>query len=286
VVLGDVAMHLGHEATVSVRVNPFLLAAMFLLLTASGVAAASLPNQEGNDSQVLGSLEPLRSAVTGNVILAEVVTHGERRSGTLLKYKAVKRHQVMDSGGEVYAEEIAHIEYHAPGKKTVVVTSENGWGPSGHFTLEQVIVSEIELTTQGDDGDSSITPANYKLKPLGEQQVGAFHCFVVQAIPKRKEKDLFEGKIWIDVQEYAIVRIEGHPVKRPSFWIAREEFVRQYQRIDGFWLPQKAETLAHVRLYGTKLFIADHWNYVVNHATESPSNANTAHESPSGSRLR
>jgi hypothetical protein len=286
VVLGDVAMHLGHEATVSVRVNPFLLAAMFLLLTASGVAAASLPNQEGNDSQVLGPLEPLRLAVTGNVILAEVVTHDERRSGTLLEYKAVKRHQVMDSGGEVYAEEIAHIEYHAPGKKTVVVTSENGWGPSGHFTLEQVIVSEIELTTQGDDGDSSITPANYKLKPLGEQQVGAFHCFVVQAIPKRKEKDLFEGKIWIDVQEYAIVRIEGHPVKRPSFWIAREEFVRQYQRIDGFWLPQKAETLAHVRLYGTKLFIADHWNYVVNHATESPSNANTAHESPSGSRLR
>jgi hypothetical protein len=46
--------------------------------------------------------------------------------------------------------------------------------------------------------------------------------------------------------------------KRPSFWIAREEFVRQYQKIDGFWLPQRDETLVHVRLYGTKVFIADH----------------------------
>ena len=130
-------------------------------------------------------------------------------------------------------------------------------GPNGHFTLDQLIASEIEATAGGDDGDSSITPANYKLDPLGEQQVGAFHCFVVQAIPKRKEKDLFEGKIWIDVQDYAIVRIEGHPVKRPSFWIAREEFVRQYQKIDGFWLPQKDETLVHVRLYGTKLLTVD-----------------------------
>jgi hypothetical protein len=268
--------------TSSLRVNAFLLAAMFLLVTSSGVAATSLPNQQGSDSQVVGPLEPLRSAVTGDVILAELVAHSERRSGALLEYTAVKRHQVIDSRGEMYAEEIAHIAYHVPGKKTVIVTSENGWGPNGHFTLDQLIASEIEATAGGDDGDSSITPANYKLDPLGEQQVGAFHCFVAQVTSKRKEKDLFEGKIWIDVQDYAIVRIEGHPVKRPSFWIAREEFVRQYQKIDGFWLPQKEETLVHVRLYSTKLFTIDHWKYFVVHAIESPSNAYTAHERPSG----
>ena len=269
-------MQVGHKATSNVRVNAFLLAAMVLLVTASGVAARSLPNQEGSDSQVVGPLEPLRSAVTGYSILAELVAHNERRSRALLEYTAVKTHQVIASRGEVYAEEIAHIKYDAPDKKTFVVTSETGWGPNGHFVLDQLIASEIEATAGGDDRDSSMTSANYKLDPLGEQQVGAFHCFVVHAIPKRKEKDLFEGKIWIDVQDYAIVRIEGHPVKRPSFWIAREEFVRQYQKIDGFWLPQKDETLVHVRLYNTKLLTVDHWNYVVNHAIESPSNAYTA----------
>jgi hypothetical protein len=276
------AVQVGNKAISSVRVNACLLAAMFLLVTASGVAATSPRNQEGTDSQVLGPLEPLRSAVTGNVILAELVAHNERRSGALLEYTAVKRHQVIDSRGGMYAEEIAHIEYYAPDKKTSVVTSENGWGPVGHFTLDYLIASEIEATVGGEDGDSSITPANYKLDPLGEQQVGAFHCFVVRAIPKRKEKDLFQGKIWIDAQDYAIVRIEGHPVKRPSFWIASEDYVRQYRKIDGFWLPQKDETLVHVRLYGTKLLTVDHWNYVVNHAIESPSNASTIHEQPSG----
>jgi hypothetical protein len=255
---------------------------MLLLVTASGVAATSLLNQEGSDSQVVGPLEPLRSAVTGNVILAELVAHNDRRSGALLEYTAVKRHQMIDSRGEMYAEEIEQIEYHAPDKKTFVVTSENGWGATGHFVLDELIASEIEATAGGDDRDSSITPANYKLEPLGEQQVGAFHCLVARAIPKRKEKDLFEGTIWIDVQDYAIVRIEGHPVKRPSFWIASEDYVRQYSKIDGFWLPQKDETMVHVRLYGTKLLTVDRWNYVVNHAIESPSNAYKAHEPPSG----
>jgi hypothetical protein len=273
-------VHVGHKATSSLKVDAFLLAAMFLLVTPSGVAATSLPNQEGSDSQVVGPLEPLRSGVTGYFIFAELVAHNERQSEALLKYTAVKRHQEIDSRGEMYAEETAHIEYHAPDKKTVVMTSENGWGPNGHFTLDQLIVGEIEANAGGDDGDGSITPANYKLDPLGEQQVGAFHCFVVQAIPRRKGKDLFEGKIWIDVQDYAIVRIEGRPVKRPSFWIAKEEFIRQYQKIEGFWLLQKDETLVHVRLYGTELLTVDHWNYVVNHAIDSPSNAYTAHERP------
>jgi hypothetical protein len=40
------------------------------------------------------------------------------------------------------------------------------------------------------------------------------------------------------------VRIEGHPAKKLSFWIRRADFVRQYQKIDGFWLPQKDQTLA------------------------------------------
>jgi hypothetical protein len=269
-----------HKATSSLKVDAFLLAAMFLLVTASGAAATSPPSQEGSDSPVVGPLEPLRSGVTGYFIFAELVTHNERQSGALLRYTAVKRHQEVDSRGEMYAEEIAHIAYHAPDKKTIVMTSEKGWGPNGHFTLDQLIVGEIEANSGGADDDGSIIPANYKLEPLGEQQVGAYHCFVVQAVPRRKERDLFEGKIWIDVHDYAIVRIEGRPVKRPSFWIAKEEFIRQYQKIEGFWLLQKDETLVHVRLYGTELLTVDHWNYVVNHAIDSPSNAYTAHERP------
>jgi hypothetical protein len=49
-------------------------------------------------------------------------------------------------------------------------------------------------------------------------------------MPKRPDKYLFEGKVWIDSQDYAIVRIAGHPAKKLSFWIERADFVRQYQK--------------------------------------------------------
>jgi len=77
--------------------------------------------------------------------------------------------------------------------------------------------------------DSSIKPANYKFSLLGEQDVGPYHCVVVEAIPRRKDKYLFEGKIWIDAQDYGIVRIAGHPAKSPPFWITRADFVPSYQ---------------------------------------------------------
>src|SRR5262249_28512989 len=110
------------------------------------------------------------------------------------------------------------------------------------------------------------TAANYTLDLVGEQQVGSHHCFVAWALPKRKDKYLFEGKLWIDVDDYAVVRIEGHPARRPSFWIQRADFVRQYQKIDGFWLPEKDQTFVQVRLYGKKVLTIEHQNYVVNAA--------------------
>jgi len=40
--------------------------------------------------------------------------------------------------------------------------------------------------------------------------------------------------------------------------------VRQYQKIGGFWLPQRDMTFVDVRLYGKKVLTIDHHGYSVN----------------------
>jgi hypothetical protein len=85
-------------------------------------------------------------------------------------------------------------------------------------------------------------------------------------MPKRKDKYLFEGKIWIDAEDFAVVKIAGHPARRPSFWINRADFVRQYQRIDGFWFPLRDETSVDVKMYGRRVFTVDHQQYVIDPA--------------------
>jgi hypothetical protein len=90
-----------------------------------------------------------------------------------------------------------------------------------------------------------------------------YECFVVQASPKRKDKYLFEGRIWIEANEFAVVKIVGHPANRPSFWIKSADFTRLYQKIDGTWLPLRDETVSQVRLFGENVLTIDHANYKV-----------------------
>jgi|SRR5580658_66341 outer membrane lipoprotein-sorting protein len=198
-----------------------------------------------------------------NRVFSQLVAHNGLRSAALLEYTATRTYQVADLSGKVHAREVGRMEYRAPDRKTFVVTSEEGSALVRRLALNPLIASEIKAAAGKDRHDSSITPENYTLELLGEQQVGPYHCLVAQAVPKRRDKYLFEGKVWIDAQDYAVVRIEGHPAAKLSFWLKRADFVRQYQKIDGLWLPQRDETFVDVRLYGKKVLTIDHRDYVV-----------------------
>lgn len=256
----------------------YVVAAIFFSLTASVMEVPKALGQEGG-TVLKTSLEPLRSGLTEAQVFARLISHNELRNAALANYTSLRTYQVVDLRGKVYAEEIGRMEFRAPDKKTFFVSSESGSKLVRLLALHPLIASEIETAAAKERRDSAITPDNYNLSLLGEQQVGPRHCFVAQAIPRRRDKYLFEGKVWIDAEDYAIVRIEGHPATRLSFWIERANFVRQYQKIGEFWLPQKDQTFVQVRLYGKKTLTIEHRDYVVN-------GAKTSIESVTGDRSR
>jgi hypothetical protein len=237
-------------------------AAMFAIAMLATEANAQATEEEL--PQVSKVVEPLRPGVTESQVFAELAAHNERRRSALHDYRVLRTYQVIDLKGKVHAEEVGRMEFLAPDKKTFTVNSEAGSVLVRHMALNSLIRSEIETAAGKEHHDSAISADNYSLDILGEQQVGPYRCFVAEVLPKRKDKYLFEGKLWIDVDDYSVVRIEGHPAKKLSFWIERADFVRQYQKIEGFWLPQKDQTLVQVRLYGKKILTIDHQDYVVN----------------------
>ena len=196
-------------------------------------------------------------------ILAELQARNRLRSDALLEYIVNRTYQIADLTGKVHAKEKGRMEFRAPDQKTFTVTSEEGSGLVRRLALTPLIASEIQAASGKDHHDSAITPANYTLELIGEEDVGAYHCYVLHAAPKRPDKYLFAGKVWIDAQDYAVVRIEGHPAANLSFWIKRADFVREYQKVDGFWLPRKDTTVVQVRLYGKKVLTIDHRDYAV-----------------------
>ena len=272
-------MRRNESATSHTRLALSLGAAAMVALAAMFGAEAKAQTSGESLSNLEAQVEPLRPGVTESQVFAELATHNEERRTALHDYTVLRTYQVVDLRGKVHAEEIGRMEFFSPDKKTFTVTSESGSGLVRHMALNLLINSEIEAAAGKQHHDSAISTDNYSLNLLGEQQLGPYRCFVVEAVPKRKDKYLFEGRVWIDVNDYSVVRIEGHPAKKLSFWIQHADFVRQYQKVNGFWLPEKDQTLVQVRLYGKKILKIEHRNYVVN-AGQSTDARSTVRETP------
>ena len=222
----------------------------------------SFASQTAGETAPSGYTAP--RGLTGDDIIAKMLDRNRLRNEQLRRYSAVRTYVIRNAEGKLAAEAVVEVQYRAPDRKTFNKTSEKGSGIVRHLVFDRLIQSESETSSGREHHDSAITSANYTFTLAGEEDLGPDHCFVVEATPKRREKYLFEGKIWIDTDDFAVVKIAGHPAKKPSFWINRAEFVRQYQRIAGFWLPFRDETSVEVKIYGKKVFTIDHQQYVIN----------------------
>jgi hypothetical protein len=248
----------------------FLLALLGVVAAAGGIAEDQWP-QDNQPVEHSESVAHLQSSANGDQIFADLVKHNELRSAGLRKYSALRTYSVTDLSGKIHAKETVRMEYVAPDQKTFETISEEGSSVVRHLVLNRLIESEVSAATGKDHHDSSITPANYSFRPVGEEDLGAHHCWVVEAIPKRLDKYLFQGRVWIDSNDFAVVQIAGYPAKKLSFWITRADFVRQYEKIGDFWLPAKDETHVDVRLYGKKILRIEHHTNTVNDLTSSAS---------------
>ena len=237
------------------------------IIAEMGVPAAAQTNQ--SQEQRAPSEQSSQPIAGGEQILADLVKHNELRNDALHKYSAVRTYAVTDLHGKVHAKETVRMDYVAPDKKTFVTVAEEGSVLVRRLVLNRLMESEASAATGKDHRDSSITPANYSFQLLGQEDLGRYHCFVLEVLPKRRDKFLFEGKIWIESQEFAVVKIAGHPAKNLSFWVSRADFVRQYEKIDGFWLPAKDETFVDVKFYGKKILRIEHRIDSVNGVTNA-----------------
>jgi hypothetical protein len=115
------------------------------------------------------------------------------------------------------------MSYAAQGEKSFELISGHGSWVVRNLVFNRLREAETAAVRGKDHRDSSITPANYVFETLGTGELGGRLCYIVQATPLHNNKYLFEGRVWIDAAEFAIVQIEGHPAVDPSFWTRHVE---------------------------------------------------------------
>ena len=115
---------------------------------------------------------------------------------------------------------------------------------------------------------TSISPDNYKFQMIGNDSLESRPVYVIEVLPKRQDKYLFEGRIWVDAEDFAVVRAEGKPAKNPSFWTHSVNFVQVYHKSGIFWFPLSTESVTDARFFGKTAVSIRYFDYQPNSAVE------------------
>ncbi|MDE1161010.1 MAG: hypothetical protein PW792_03570 [Acidobacteriaceae bacterium] len=123
-------------------------------------------------------------------------------------------------------------------------------------TIERVIMTENDLKDVAERLPFILTTTqlpDYNLTYVGRQKVDDLDTYVFDAAPKQLVKGhrYFQGRLWIDQQDYEIVLVNGMNVPQETR-AGKEDlsppFTTYYQQIDGkYWFPTytKAEGVLH-----------------------------------------
>ena len=148
---------------------------------------------------------------------------------------------------KVNAQVLAQVDFQPPDTKSYVIREASG-NDRGEKLVRKML--EHERVSSRQQNDLELSPENYDFALLREDQRDGTRCYVVQLTPKRKEKNLLNGAMWIDANTYLIHHIEGELAKSPSFWLKEIYLKMDFSNVEGMWLRTATEAVASVRFFG------------------------------------
>ena len=116
--------------------------------------------------------------------------------------------------------------------------------------ITRLLQSEVDHVQKDDPALNAISPANYKFSYKGTNELGGRMVHVYQLKPRQKRAGLFKGRIYVDAYSGSLVRAEGRPVKSPSLFIKKIDFVQDYADIGPFTFPTHVHSEANARIVG------------------------------------
>jgi len=149
------------------------------------------------------------------------------------------------------AQMLVRVTCERNGTKHFEVMSEDGWKSANKRVLRQMLVTESDSSRPDTRPLNRITSDNYTFRMIEATRLDGRTAYVIEASPKREEKSLFRGRIWVDGEDFALARVEGEPAKNPSFWTRKVHFVQQYYKSGAFWFPMQTTSVTDAHLFGT-----------------------------------
>lgn len=200
--------------------------------------------------------------LTTDEVVARMVNMDAQRTARNQAYRSI-RHYAVDYRGfpsDKHAEMTVQVAVNPPEKELVIV-SESGSKLLLDRVLHKLVETEREAASGNSRHETKLTPENYKFELLGTDDLEGRRCYVLQVNPKRDNKLLYKGTVWVDADDFAVKQIMAKPAKNPSFWISSVQIQHEYEKLGDVWLPRSNRSTSKSRFGGHALLTINYEQY-------------------------
>jgi len=198
-------------------------------------------------SQVTSSTAEIQSPDL-NVILQRLEDIQHQDPAQALPYEVIREYKVLRGYNTRPSSEVtAQINFVPPDTKTYKIIQAKG-DSRGERVVRELLDRETDSAKKVHSDE--VTRTNYDFVFLRRENFGVVPEYVLGMLPKRKDKYLLRGQIWVDASTFRIRRIQGVPAKSPSFWITTLHLTMQFATLNGMWVPVSFDAIATIRFLG------------------------------------
>lgn len=210
------------------------------------------------------AIEP-RTALSAEQVVDNLVLRNLERARALGAYHATRVYRLEYRGfpSSRSAEMTVDVDYRSPATKEFSIRSQTG----SHFLFEKVfqkmLQSEKEALTEENQARVALNHDNYRFTLSGCESLPTGLSYILSVEPRTSNKLLYRGRIWVDAEDFAVVRIDAAPAKNPSFWTKETRIEQVYAKVGNFWLPISNRSTSAIRLGGHANFTIDYQDYKI-----------------------
>jgi hypothetical protein len=215
--------------------------------------------------QPSASVVAVQPALTTQQVVRNLVQMNLNRAEALLSYEGSRIYRVEYRGfpGTRSAEMAVNVRYISPNSKNFTIQATTGSSLIIDRVFKKLLEAEKESLAAENQRRSALTEENYRFTLVRLENGPSGAAYVLDVEPLTKDKFLYRGRIWVDAEDFAVVRLEAKPAKNPSFWTKNAEIEQVYQKIGEFWLPASNRSLTAIRLGGRAELTIIYKNYKI-----------------------
>jgi hypothetical protein len=156
------------------------------------------------------------------------------------------------------AEMVARMHRDRIKGKSYEVISRSGSSVIQNRVFDPLLEAEVETSRQSAE---LLTRENYTFRLTGQQEFEGHTCYVLETEPKRKDKRLLRGRIWVDTEDFGVIHVEGRPSDSLSLWVGKPMIVQEFAKISGYWWASRRHSYIDNFFLGKSDLVIDYSDY-------------------------